>query len=103
MTSTALESALAFTGLLGGIGLLGYLVGRDVDDAARQGRDNWHRPGGYPTGPARSDRPTPAPPQASAKADHPRRTAPDLRIGTLVRWTSSSAPRPRPISTPPAK
>ncbi|GAA1968016.1 hypothetical protein [Kitasatospora viridis] len=107
MNPSTIATVLAFTGLVSGIGVLGHLVGRDVDRAARQGRDNWHRPTGYPTDPARSDRlhttdPDPVPP-APADPGRLRGTLPaasDLRLGTLARWTSSSGPRPKPISTP---
>lgn len=115
MTSSTLASALAVLGLVTGIGLLGYLVGRDVDRTARLERDNWQRPGGYPVDPARPDRlhaaPTPATAAATATAAPPnpdrlRGTLPaasDLHFGTLVRWTSASAPRPKPICVPRAR
>ncbi|TQF03505.1 hypothetical protein E6W39_16290 [Kitasatospora acidiphila] len=115
MTSSTLASALAVLGLVTGIGLLGYLVGRDVDRSARLGRDNWQRPGGYPVDPARPDRlhaaPTPAtataaPTAALPNQDRLRGTLPaasDLRFGTLVRWTSASAPQPKPICVPRAR
>jgi hypothetical protein len=88
MTSSTLATAIAVVGLVGGFGLLGLLLRRAPD---------------LPDGPATAattPRPLPANP------DRLRGTLPaasDLRLGTLVRWTSSSAPRPRQISTPRAR
>ncbi|MFE0459085.1 hypothetical protein ACFW1A_07455 [Kitasatospora sp. NPDC058965] len=122
MTST-LANALLVLGLVGGFGALGLLLGRDLDRTGRHGRDNWHRPTGYPADPGQPDRlhrtavptavPTavsPAVPAADAPAadaaDRLRGTLPaasDLRLGTLVRWTSSSAPRSKQTCTPQAR
>ncbi|MCC9309631.1 hypothetical protein LN042_21570 [Kitasatospora sp. RB6PN24] len=99
MTSSTLASALAVLGLATGTGLLGYLVAGDVDRTTRPGRDDVHRPDGPPAAPARSDRPHPAP-AAPPNPDRLRGTLPaasELDFGTLVRWTSGSAARPKPI------
>ncbi|MFE2106348.1 hypothetical protein ACFXAF_10820 [Kitasatospora sp. NPDC059463] len=56
MDSDTLASALALLGAVGGFGLLGGLIGREVAQQRATGRDNWHRPGGYPADPALPDR-----------------------------------------------
>ncbi|MFD5922954.1 hypothetical protein ACFVYP_40785 [Kitasatospora sp. NPDC058201] len=56
MDSDTLVGALALVGVVGGFGLLGALIGRDVARNTAHGRDNWHRPGGYPVDPALPDR-----------------------------------------------
>ncbi|MFC5662502.1 hypothetical protein ACFP3U_05845 [Kitasatospora misakiensis] len=117
MDSDTLASALALLGTVGGFGLLGALVGREVAAQQATGRDNWHRPGGYPVDPALPDRlhgtlPAaslrPSADPATATATAPTSTPADgartpLTVlpgdsGTLAGWTSSSA-RPVPRST----
>ncbi|WP_344440987.1 hypothetical protein [Kitasatospora nipponensis] len=56
MTSSLLASTIGVLGAVGGFGLLGLLLGRDLDRTGRHGRDNWHRGGGYPHDPDRPDR-----------------------------------------------
>ncbi|MFD4908010.1 hypothetical protein [Kitasatospora purpeofusca] len=122
MDSDTLASALALLGTVGGFGLLGALIGREVTAQKATGRDNWHRPGGYPVDPALPDRLYGTMPAASLRpsadpatdpATDPVRTAatsptgddaaPPLTVlpggsGTLAGWTSSSA-RPGPRSS----
>ncbi|MFE7188645.1 hypothetical protein [Kitasatospora sp. NPDC057541] len=121
MDSDTLASALALLGAVGGFGLLGALIGREVARQRATGRDNWHRPGGYPDDPALPDRlygtlpaaslrPAADPatavaaaavsatvPAPEAEARTPLSTVP-RDSGTLARWTSSSA-RPAPRSS----
>ncbi|GAA1156999.1 hypothetical protein F4556_002567 [Kitasatospora gansuensis] len=80
MNSDTLSSALTLLGFVSAFGLLGTLVGRDVDHNSRHGRDNWHRPGGYPLQPSPGDRLLGTLPAAS-----------DPAPGKLSEWTSSSA------------
>ncbi len=119
MDSDTLASALALLGTVGGFGLLGALIGREVAAQKATGRDNWHRPGGYPVDPALPDRLHGTMPAASlrpsadpatldpATADPATGTTTGARTpltvvpgdsGTLAGWTSSSA-RPVPRST----
>ncbi|WP_406092393.1 hypothetical protein [Kitasatospora purpeofusca] len=118
MDSDTLASALALLGTVGGFGLLGALIGREVTAQKATGRDNWHRQGGYPVDPARPDRLYGTMPAASlrpsadpATADPVRSTTsptgadagPPLTVlpggsGRLAGWTSSSA-RPSPRSS----
>ncbi|MEV6976655.1 hypothetical protein [Kitasatospora sp. NPDC093806] len=128
MDSDTLASALALLGAVGGFALLGALIGREVARQDATGRDNWHRPGGYPVDPALPDRlygtmpaaslrpsadpaaatPVTGPAAVPAAADAPARTviflptAPTARTGadsgTLAAWTSPSA-RPGPRTT----
>ncbi|GAA1393551.1 hypothetical protein GCM10009639_26840 [Kitasatospora putterlickiae] len=116
MDSDTLASALALLGAVGGFGLLGGLIGREVARQKATGRDNWHRPGGYPHDPALPDRLYGTLPAASlrpsadpatstatavialeAEARTPLSTVP-CDSGTLTGWTSSSA-RPAPRSS----
>ncbi|MER7706301.1 hypothetical protein ABTX81_25820 [Kitasatospora sp. NPDC097605] len=121
MDSDTLASALALLGAVGGFGLLGGLIGREVARQKATGRDNWHRPGGYPEDPALPDRlygtlpaaslrPSADPaavrttvtaavtaPVAEAEARTPLSAVP-RDSGTLTGWTSSSA-RPAPRSS----
>ncbi|MFF7455984.1 hypothetical protein [Kitasatospora sp. NPDC008115] len=124
MDSDTLASALALLGAVGGFGLLGGLIGRDVARQKATGRDNWHRPGGYPADPALPDRLHGTMPAASLRPSaDPATTAATVTItatttavpvmeaeartplsavprdsGTLTGWTSSSA-RPAPRSS----
>ncbi|MFF7590100.1 hypothetical protein ACFZCK_21670 [Kitasatospora purpeofusca] len=122
MDSDTLASALALLGTVGGFGLLGALIGREVAAQKATGRDNWHRQGGYPVDPALPDRLYGTMPAASLRpsadpatdpATDPVRTAataptgadagPPLTVlpggsGRLAGWTSSSA-RPGPRSS----
>ncbi|MFB7474970.1 hypothetical protein [Kitasatospora sp. NPDC056184] len=124
MDSDTLASALALLGAVGGFGLLGGLIGRDVARQKATGRDNWHRPGGYPDDPALPDRlygtlpaaslrPAADPATAAATAAatataaeaeaRPPLSAVRRDSGTLAGWTSSSArPAPRSTSKPAA-
>ncbi|WP_329567475.1 hypothetical protein [Kitasatospora sp. NBC_01266] len=98
MTSSTLATAIAVVGLVGGFGLLGLLLRRDPDLP--------DGPATAATTPRPQPRPNPRPQPLPANPDRLRGTLPaasDLRLGTLVRWTSSSAPRPRQISTPRAR
>ncbi|MER5350873.1 hypothetical protein ABT093_11120 [Kitasatospora sp. NPDC002551] len=114
MDSDTLASALALLGAVGGFGLLGALIGREVAQQKATGRDNWHRPGGYPDDPALPDRLYGTLPAASlrpsadpvtpvtvtateAEARTPLSSVP-CDSGTLAGWTSSSA-RPAPRSS----
>ncbi|MFF2657933.1 hypothetical protein ACFVUH_11280 [Kitasatospora sp. NPDC058032] len=125
MDSDTLASALALLGAVGGFGLLGAMIGREVARQRATGRDNWHRPGGYPDDPALLDRlygtlpaaslrpsadPAAVPatavstaavsatvPAPEAEARTPLSTVP-RDSGTLAGWTSSSA-RPAPRSS----
>ncbi|MFJ8432338.1 hypothetical protein ACIQ9P_13695 [Kitasatospora sp. NPDC094019] len=118
MDSDTLASALALLGTVGGFGLLGALIGREVAAQKATGRDNWHRQGGYPVDPALPDRLHGTMPAASLRpsADPATATAPVAVTsptgaeagppltalpggsGRLVGWTSSSA-RPDPRSS----
>ncbi|MFJ4092082.1 hypothetical protein ACIPYS_10910 [Kitasatospora sp. NPDC089913] len=125
MDSDTLASALALLGTVGGFGLLGALIGREVAGQKATGRDNWHRQGGYPVDPALPDRlhgtmpaaslrPSADPaasaaPVTSTTSAHPAAPAggadagPPLSVlpggsGRLAGWTSSSA-RPGPRSS----
>ncbi|MFE7561387.1 hypothetical protein [Kitasatospora sp. NPDC057500] len=113
MDSDTLASALALLGAVGGFGLLGGLIGRDVARQKATGRDNWHRPGGYPADPALPDRLYGTMPAASLRPSADPATTALLTLGTEARtplgavprdsgtltgWTSSSA-RPAPRSS----
>uniref|UniRef100_UPI00061DB6EF hypothetical protein n=1 Tax=Kitasatospora aureofaciens TaxID=1894 RepID=UPI00061DB6EF len=56
MDSDTLASALGLVGAVGGFGLLGTLIGRELSRGPAAGRDNHHRAGGYPADPDRADR-----------------------------------------------
>lgn len=123
-SSSAWAGALALLGAVGGFGLLGLLIGRDLERNGQHHRDNWHRSGGYPVDPSLPDRlHGPTPPGETAEtagtpdtagttdtagaadtaADRLRGTLPaasDLHLGTLLRWTSSSE-RPSPKTSVP--
>ncbi|GAA2752217.1 hypothetical protein GCM10010440_67390 [Kitasatospora cinereorecta] len=81
--SGAMTDALVLLGIIGGLGAIGFLVGRDLERTGRHGRDNWHRPGGYPTDPALPDR----------RSDG---------SGRLSAWTPSSAEPVKKTSPQPA-
>ncbi|WP_380285470.1 hypothetical protein [Kitasatospora purpeofusca] len=124
MDSDTLASALALLGAVGGFGLLGALIGREVARQKATGRDNWHRPGGYPDDPALPDRlygtlpaaslrpaadpataatPVAATATAAATVAAEAEARPPLGAvlrdsGKLAGWTSSSA-RPAPRSS----
>ncbi|MDY0812066.1 hypothetical protein [Kitasatospora purpeofusca] len=122
MDSDTLASALALLGTVGGFGLLGALIGREVAAQKATGRDNWHRPGGYPVDPALPDRlhgtmpaaslrpsadpatvRTAASPAPTATAPTGADAGPPLTVlpggsGRLAGWTSSSG-RPGPRSS----
>ncbi|MFB6891077.1 hypothetical protein ACFCX4_17410 [Kitasatospora sp. NPDC056327] len=117
MNSDTLAGALALLGVVGGFGLLGGLIGREVAQHRATGRDNWHRPGGYPVDPALPDRlygtmpaaslrpsadPATATAVTAAAPGEPEALTPLTVVpgdsGTLAGWTSSSA-RPAPRSS----
>ncbi|MFF8772729.1 hypothetical protein [Kitasatospora sp. NPDC015120] len=93
MDSDTLASALALLGAVGGFGLLGGLIGREVaQHRAATGRDNWHRPGGYPDDPALPDRLHGTMPAASLRPSADPATAHvPVRAATAVAATTAVA------------